>query len=1250
MEKPLTDILWVLFSATLVFLMQPGFMCLESGLTRSKNSINVAIKNLADFVISVGCFWLVGYGIMFHSGFSEIMPALDSAWPATFFLFQAMFCGTATTIFSGAVAERMRFSSYILVATLTAGLLYPTFGQWAWGGLFDSRNVGWLEAKGFVDFAGSTVVHSMGGWVSLAALVVIGPRMGRFDEDGKVNELNSSNLPLSVLGALLLWIGWVGFNGGSTLTLDGSVPGIIVRTCMAATAGAISCMFLGWLQSGVAKVSFLINGSLGGLVAITANCHSVSTGESVLIGLIAGPVCIYSEKLLEKFRIDDAIGAVPVHLACGIWGTLAVALFGDPELLGTGLSFVGQLWVQILGVFSVFIVGFVLPLLIMMVINRISPLRVTPEQEDIGLNVSEHGAKTELADLFQAMDSQAESGDLGMRVPEEPFTEVGHIARRYNQVMAALQAAISKTEAVVSSASDAIFTFSKENYHIISCNPAAEYMFGRPCAELAGTNMTALFRDSEKNSFSNLFSFQHVEISALRGDRTLFPVEAVLTEAESDSDTFYIGTFRDISKRKEAEDRIRRSEARYREFFENTGTAIFVDDPSGEISIVNQEFATLVGWTKEEIEGRKSYHAFFHNEDLMTIQGHHRARIKGQGAPRNYEVEIVNRLGARIPVYMTVSVIPGTDKTLNSLLDISEQVRSREALERQQAHFRQLFHSSPLAITLVDPEGKIVDVNPGFESLFGRKADEAKGQFNRNLVVPEDLRDEVDAFRDNILSGRPVSRETWRMHKDGRLIPVSLLGYPVEVESEIVGMYYIYRDITERKRFEKELAHQAFHDDLTGLPNRVLFLERLEHALKRSKRRAGYSFAVLMMDLDGFKKINDSLGHAAGDRYLQVTGERLCRCLREVDTVARLGGDEFALLLEEVGKPREIITVVNRILKDIVKPVRHKEEELFASASIGVVLQPHKYDDPHAVLRDADTAMYRAKELGKNRFKVFNRSMHAQALNALRMENDLRKAIEDGELFLHYQPIISIADDCVAGFEALVRWNHPEQGMVPPDEFIPLAEETGLIIPLGNYVLEEACKQLRIWREAIPDGPCITMSVNLSSRQLYQKDLVEFVDSCIRTNGIEPSCLKLEITENVIMLNAKATMEKLLQLKNLGVRLVIDDFGTGYSSLSYLQKFPIDSLKIDRSFISGPTEEEGGKGQAENVEIVKAIISLARSLDLKVVAEGVEKEEQYGHLKQADCDEVQGFMFSRPMSPEEALNIIQNGLDRNKEA
>ncbi len=1237
-------------SAALVFLMQPGFMCLESGLTRSKNSINVAVKNLVDFVISVAAFWGVGYGIMFGLspdgvvGTNGFFPSFESdAWGASLFFFQAMFCGTATTIFSGAVAERMRFSSYVAAAAFTSVLIYPLFGHWAWGGLASPDSAGLLEKMGFVDFAGSTVVHSVGGWVALAALLVIGPRLGRFSDSGEPRELNASNLPLSVLGTLLLWFGWFGFNGGSTLAMDASVPGIIVNTTLAGAAGALACMLAGRSLDGISKASHLINGSLGGLVAITANCHCVSVWSAVVIGLAAGPIVILVERLLLRLKIDDAVGAVPVHLGCGVWGTLAVALFGDPERIGTGLSAVGQFGVQALGVFAAFVVAFLLPYLALRGLDRISPLRVAPEDEDVGLNVSEHGAKTELADLFRAMDRQAETKDLSLRVPEEPFTEVGHIARRYNQVMDALQAALAKTEAIVSTATDAIMTFAADTLVVMSANPAAPRMFGIEAAALEGVHVSDLFR-GEGAALHAFFSGEHVEMEARRGDGSVFPVEAVVTGADAAGASFLVGTFRDISERKQAEEALRRSKNRYRSFFENTGTAIFVDEPDGLITHVNGRFAAMVGRAGDEIEGRMKFTDFLSPEDARIVRRRHLRRLKDpESAPKNYEVSLVDSHGVSIPALMTVSVIPGGRATLNSLLDLSALERARNALNRQQEYFRQLFDNSPQAITLVDPDGRILDVNAGFEAMFGYGVDEVKGLYNRNLIVPEDRRDEVDAFRKSILTGSPVRRETVRRRKDQRLIPVSLVGYPIMVEGEMSGVYYIYTDISERKAFESQLSHQAFHDPLTGLPNRALLLERLGRAVSRAERRRDYAYAVILLDLDGFKKINDSLGHIYGDKFLMKTAHRLRRVLREVDTVARLGGDEFAVLLEEFSARREVVTVLKRMLRIVAKPYVLDGVEVSSTASMGVVLRTENYKSPLELLRDADTAMYRAKEQGKNRFKAFNSRMHEQALDALKIESELREAVEEDQLVLEYQPICRVKDGAVSGFEALVRWEHPDRGRIQPGAFIPLAEETGLILPLGRWVLRQACLQARRWLDS-PDMAAghagLSVSVNVSSMQLHKDDLAEYAAQCLDEAGLEGERLRLEFTEGVLMENATRTVDKLNRLKELGVKLVIDDFGTGYSSLSYLQKFPIDSLKIDRSFISGPGDEK------EQAEIVKAIISLAGNLDLSVVAEGVERADQLERLKDAGCREVQGFYLSRPVAADAAGELLRDGAFR----
>ena len=418
-------------------------MCVESGLTRSKNNIGVAIKNLTDFSVATLIFWGFGFALMFgasqggwfgHTGWAYPFNE-HPGWQTAVFLFQTMFCATAATILSGAVAERMKFSGYIIVTLCISGILYPLFGHWAWNGNLNGTPTGWLEAKGFVDFAGSTVVHSLGGWIALACLIVVGPRIGRFSAKGEVKEFTAGNLPLSMLGVFLLWVGWLGFNGGSSLGVNDQVPGNIAKTYWAGATGALAALGVGWYLRKLPRAELLMKGSMSGLVAITANCHAVSGLSAILIGGIAALVMLGVGHLLEHFQIDDAVGAVPVHLGAGIWGTLAVALFGDPELLQTGLTRWEQLGIQILGIFICFVWTFGLGYLILQIINRVHPLRVSPDDEHRGLNISEHGATTETADLLRSMDLQAQSGDLHLRVPIDPYTEVGQIAKHYNRVL-----------------------------------------------------------------------------------------------------------------------------------------------------------------------------------------------------------------------------------------------------------------------------------------------------------------------------------------------------------------------------------------------------------------------------------------------------------------------------------------------------------------------------------------------------------------------------------------------------------------------------------------------------------------------------------------------------------------------------------------------------------------------------------------------------------------------------------------------
>ncbi|MDV6234810.1 ammonium transporter [Leptospira ellisii] len=456
MPKTNFDILWIILSSGLVFFMQAGFLCLESGLTRTKNSINVAIKNITDFGIATLIFYAVGFGIMFGAsangliGVDNFFPAFSTDHPeiAVFFLFQLMFCGTAATIVSGAVAERMKFGAYIIVTTVISSLIYPVFGHWVWGKDLMQWEVatGWLGKLGFVDFAGSTVVHSVGGWVGLAAMKIIGNRSGRYAEDGSVRYITGHNLPLAMLGTLILWLGWIGFNGGSTLAFTSSVPKIIVNTMFAAASGMASSLIYGWIRLQYAEATLPLNGALAGLVAITASCHAVTSFDSVIIGLIAGILMFETRSFLDRIRMDDAVGAIPVHLAAGIWGTVAVGIFGDPNILGTGLGRADQIQVQAIGILSCAALAFGLSFAIFSLINRFFTFRVSQQNEYQGLNYTEHRATTELIDLFLEMEYQKRTGDLSKDLSIEPFTEVGQIAERYNLVLGKIRMNLREKE------------------------------------------------------------------------------------------------------------------------------------------------------------------------------------------------------------------------------------------------------------------------------------------------------------------------------------------------------------------------------------------------------------------------------------------------------------------------------------------------------------------------------------------------------------------------------------------------------------------------------------------------------------------------------------------------------------------------------------------------------------------------------------------------------------------------------------
>ena len=501
-------------------------------------------------------------------------------------------------------------------------------------------------------------------------------------------------------------------------------------------------------------------------------------------------------------------------------------------------------------------------------------------------------------------------------------------------------------------------------------------------------------------------------------------------------------------------------------------------------------------------------------------------------------------------------------------------------------------------------------------------------------VHPNDLKGLKDKLERHLQDGAQHFECEYRvLHQSGSYRWALSRGMAVrDVNGDVYRMAGSQTDITNRK----------VYDPLTGLPNRILFMDRLAHSLRRFKRHKGYDFAVLLLDLDRFKIVNDSLGHPIGDKLLIELAQRLNLCVRDGDTVARFGGDEFTILLDEITDVSDATRVAERIQDSLQAPFVLDGQEVFTSASVGIALSATGYEIPNDVVRDADTAMNRAKALGKARHEMFDRAMHSQSSRRLQLETDLRRAVERAEFEVFYQPIVDLADERISGFEALVRWNHPERGRVPPDEFVGIAEETGLILPIDRFVLKEACRQTKLWQEKF--GP-LSISVNLSAKQFALRDIVTVIDQALLETGLAPQDLKLEITESALMDNQESAAEIFHEIKKRKVQLGLDDFGTGYSSLSYLHRFPLDTLKIDRSFVSRMND-----GPGEHEAIVRTIVSLAQNLKFQTVAEGIETIDQLHSLQALDCLYGQGYYFSKPMPALEAEQLLKENRQASQTA
>ncbi|MFT6906528.1 MAG: Amt family ammonium transporter [Oleiphilaceae bacterium] len=1016
--------LWILISALLVFCMQAGFLCLESGSTRSKNNINVAAKNVLDFLVSSALFWLVGFGLMFGQGTLGFVGTShfffgegSNANELSFFIFQMMFCSTAATLTSGAVAERMTFLGYIYVTIILSVVIYPIIGHWVWGGAFLPDNQGWLEALGFVDFAGATVVHSVGGWFALAAVLVVGPRLGRFTNEQVFPT--GSNLPMAALGVFLIWLGWFGFNGGSTLVLNDQVPLILLNTCLSAIWGGLAVTFLHYRHRKFVDIGYSLNGIIAGLVGITASCHAVSPKESALIGVVSGGVLYLGTLWLQRLKIDDALSVVPAHLMAGIWGTLAVALFGDPIVLGTGLDFSEQLQAQMMGIISIGLYSFGLSYILISLINKFYKIRVSVVDEMLGLNVSEHHAKTELIELLSEMETQQCQGDFTSSVKEEPFTEVGQIAEKYNQVIA-----------------------------------------------------------------------------------------KVATE---------------ITQRDNAIDQFKMSEKRKSAILDSSMDCIVSIDRNGKVIEFNRTAEKILGSLKKRIVGNDFIQYFVCKEDRLTIT-------------------------------------------------------------------KSLFH--------------------GFSTGEG------------------------------LILNRRTTLQLQRL--SGDFFPAEVTITNTHLGAKHCTEYTLHiRDIAQEMKLQSRLQYLAYKDPLTGLSNRTHMMKALRIFVETAQTQ-NLSVALFFLDLDKFKKINDTLGHEAGDELLREVASRLKSISREADVIARWGGDEFVYIILGKLDRHVILQKAEHILEQLRRPVLISKKEYKIPTSIGVSISKNGVINADNLIQFADIAMYHAKEKGRDNCQFYTATMGESAAKALTLEHEIKKALAKRQFFLVYQPKVKkdVNTNTIVGVEALIRWCHPSNGEVHPSEFIPMAEESYLIVEVGEFVLTEALLQIRRWLDAGIEP--VPISVNISGHHLMTEEFFPFIAQLLNRYGINGSLLEIEITEHVLIQDIERCIIVLNKIKSLGLSISIDDFGTGYSSLSYLKRLPLDILKIDRLFVSECNTIN------EDKTICSAIINLAAGMNLKTIAEGVETQEQVTTLQALGCDNFQGYYFYKPLLADDLTCLLGQVVPENK--
>jgi diguanylate cyclase (GGDEF)-like protein/PAS domain S-box-containing protein len=668
---------------------------------------------------------------------------------------------------------------------------------------------------------------------------------------------------------------------------------------------------------------------------------------------------------------------------------------------------------------------------------------------------------------------------------------------------------------------------------------------------------------------------------------------------------------------------LQHNEARFQAMVRDSSDIMAIVDPDGLLVYASPATERILGLDTAPLISTDVFE-LIHPDDRADATAAFEVARK-DNRPDRIEVRLRHADGGwRVVEAMATNLLddPSVQGIVISARDLTDRRRAEGELREAQERFRSAFEHAPIGMALMALDGRFFRVNRALAQILGRSGRDLLGASVVDLTYEEDLPDLRASMR-RLLSGDAPSTQLEQryLHHDGHPVWNAV---SVSLVRDLDGnpLYFVCQmeDITERRASGAALAHQAIHDPLTGLPNRMLFVERLERELARAAVNHE-RVAVLFLDLDRFKVVNDSLGHSAGDRLLVAVADRLSGAMRPSDIVARFGGDEFTILCPNVPTEETAEMIAERLIQTTSRPVALVDGEVFVTASVGIALSGGDSDTPETLLRNADAAMYRAKENGRDRSEVFEARAHHHAVDSLRTGNALHRAIERGELRVHYQPVVRLDTGDISGFEALIRWEHPERGLVSPMEFIPLAEETGLIVPLGAWALAEACRQLQQWHRTNPRGDRLTMSVNLSPRQLAEPSLPNDVARILHESGVPPECVWLEITESTLMRDAESAMSALGALRALGLHLAVDDFGSGYSSLAYLERLPVEVLKVDRSFVQGVGQ------RADSTAIATAIVSLARALGLRSVAEGIETIEQLAELRDVGCEMGQGYLF-----------------------